>query len=326
MPIRERTRKIHRFVRKVFTRLHDRAMGPATEEEERLVAELRKTFSELPESTSENPETTEHQWLENISRLRQAVQRRDPREFLRWHVVSASMSAKYPQYADAEFDYLKALVDWKSRWRLAIQESPVGHPVPYYRHPGSSANLIHQAYHVARFEQELHDDLTRAPLILEFGGGYGCMCRLLHKLGYSGCHVIFDLPEFSELQRFYLRSVGLPLRHADRLKAREQGIYCISDLDVLKDLLCQSPPGPGAAFIATWSISETPLQLRNVIVPLVSTFDRFLIAYQHRFAQIDNMAWFQDWRNTIGDVEWHHCEISHMRGSSYMMGTVRRKR
>ncbi|MHC4519080.1 MAG: hypothetical protein ACYTAS_10855 [Planctomycetota bacterium] len=325
MLIKRHTKKLRKFARKTLTRLHDKAMAPPTEEERRLVGELRERFSQLPQRAPGNPATMEQEWLDNMFELRRAVRDQDPRQFLRWRVVSSTMSAKYPEYADPEFESLKARSDWESRWSEAIREAAAGHPLPYYRHPSSSANLIHQAYHVAEFERELHRDITQTKLILEFGGGYGCMCRLLHRLGYTGGYVIFDLPEFSEMQRFYLESVGLNVHGADRLKTLEQGIVCTSDLYSLRGVLANSPVHEGATFIATWSISETPLQMRGEILSAVGDFGNFLIAYQHRFAGIDNLASFEDWRNTLDDVRWHRWEIPHMRGSSYMMGTSEQK-
>ena len=40
--------------------------------------------------------------------------------------------------------------------------------------------------------------------ILEIGGGYGNFCRLLMKRGFAGSYVIYDLPEFLQLQEWYL--------------------------------------------------------------------------------------------------------------------------
>ena len=55
-------------------------------------------------------------------------------------------------------------------------------------------------------------DLSSSGVIVEFGGGYGSMCRLLHKLGFSGQYFIYDLPEFVALQRYFLKSIGMPVR------------------------------------------------------------------------------------------------------------------
>jgi hypothetical protein len=45
--------------------------------------------------------------------------------------------------------------------------------------------------------------------IIEFGGGFGSMCRLVHALGFRGQHIIFDLPPVWALQRYYLRLHGI---------------------------------------------------------------------------------------------------------------------
>ena len=46
-------------------------------------------------------------------------------------------------------------------------------------------------------------------VIVEFGGGYGSMCRLVRKLGFKGRYVIFDLRPILALQKYYLGLHGV---------------------------------------------------------------------------------------------------------------------
>jgi hypothetical protein len=81
--------------------------------------------------------------------------------------------------------------------------------------PGSSGTLIHHAYHLHRFETVTGRFLLELQEIIEFGGGYGSMARLLARLGYRGRYHIHDLPEFAALQRFYLRMVQADTQASD---------------------------------------------------------------------------------------------------------------
>lgn len=46
-------------------------------------------------------------------------------------------------------------------------------------------------------------------IVLEFGGGYGSLCRGFHRCGFKGKYMIFYFPHFSTLQRFFLGSAGI---------------------------------------------------------------------------------------------------------------------
>jgi hypothetical protein len=45
-------------------------------------------------------------------------------------------------------------------------------------------------------------------------------------------------------------------------------------------------------FVACWSLSETPLELRARVRPLVERIGRYAIAYQERYGEVDNVDYF----------------------------------
>ena len=96
--------------------------------------------------------------------------------------------------------------------------------------------MIHHAYHLAQFEEKTRTQVHEIDFVLEFGGGYGSMCRLFYNLGFRGRYVIFDLPSFSALQIYYLKTLDLPVQPINELKSRT-GIVCVSDNTVLKSIL-----------------------------------------------------------------------------------------
>jgi hypothetical protein len=191
--------------------------------------------------------------------------------------------------------YLKQHHEWNTRWRSAINEISVGNPIPYIFYPASSGNLIHHAYHVAQFEEKTKYKIQDMEFVFEFGGGYGSMCRLFHNLGFRGKYVIFDLPSFSALQTYYLKTGGFPVQTVAEAANK--------------------------MFVATWSISESPAKIREAVLSLVPGFQSFLIAYQDRFGEVDNVKYFEDWRKTVKNVAWNNWRINHISGSSYLVGT-----
>ncbi|MBT4485620.1 MAG: hypothetical protein HOC71_18285 [Candidatus Latescibacteria bacterium] len=288
-----------------------------------LVEEFNKTFEQIPQKETTHCAPSEKEWHENMNRLRELALTGDPAKFLRWDVVKKTMFVTNNPYVIIEFNHLRKKNDWQLRRRKALKESKTGCPVPFLFYPGSSGNLIHHAYHVCRFEEKTGITVDKEDFIFEFGGGYGSMCRLLHNLGFKGKYLIFDLPPFSALQQFYLKSLDITVHaSAAEFVRADSGVLCCSEIEELKAILKQCPGRSNSLFIATWSLSETPAEIRDQILPLVDGFESFLIAFQDRFGGIDNKTFFEEWKKIFGDrIEWKTWNIKHLHGNHYLVGT-----
>ena len=142
-------------------------------------------------------------------------------------------------------------------WRNAIIEDSVGMPEPYRFNNRSSGNLVHHAYHLQQILGNYVDAITDFDMIIEFGGGYGSMCRLISNLGFTGEYIIFDLPEFSILQESYLSSI----------RNKPSNLSLVTKLD---DLISFGKSCKKILLIATWSLSEAPLDVRKRFLELVN--------------------------------------------------------
>lgn len=309
-----------KIIKNLLLSVFDKSLPPESVGEKVLLEELRQVFDELPIESPASFSDIEPQWAKNMRQLRELVLYDNPRRFLRWDVIQKTMFVDTALYIIKELRFLRQLTEWKDLWRNAIIESPSGHPVPYWLFPCSSGNLIHHAYHVAQFEQHTRMLARDMEFIFEFGGGYGSLCRLFHNLGFQGKYLIFDLPHFSQLQRFYLKSIGIEVLSPDVFESAPKGVCCISGSDELQALLVsKSVPGP-SVFIATWSLSETPINFRCSILERVSKFNGFLIGYQEQFEGINNAVFFGDWTKSHTDVEWRKIQIKHLKRNSYLFG------
>jgi hypothetical protein len=316
-----RKKRLKRSVYKLLSSLLDKPLSPPTVREEKLVEELKATFLEFPNAENKDYPPSRREWHENVERLRELVLNDDPREFLRWDVIQNTMSVTHASYVSQELKYLKGLPDWETRWSKAIKESIVGHPVPHWSYPESSGNLIHHAYHWAKFEESSCMRVGDLDLVFEFGGGYGSMCRLIYSLGFDGGYVIFDLPAFSALQQFFLECTGAKVLTPAELKTVQSGITCVSELDELKDILTADSDANKSMFIATWSISETPIELRQLVLPLLHSYKAFLIAYQSQFREINNVDFFKNWSLAQSGIEWYDWKIEHIpKHNRYLVG------
>ena len=68
-------------------------------------------------------------------------------------------------------------------------------------------------------------------------------------------------------------------------------------------------------------MSETPVQLRESFIPLIKEFSNFLIAYQWEYGAVDNLAFFNEWKESMDKpVVWYDSAIDHLPGNSYLFG------
>jgi hypothetical protein len=197
----------------------------------------------------------------------------DISHFTEWDVIRQTMFTKLRSLSPLE--YLQSLPDWE-KWEKAIVESPVGNPEPYELYPQSSGNLIMQAELLARFLSNTDCKIENLNKIYEFGGGYGCMCRLIHNFGFTGEYTIMDLPAVLQLQQYYLGEM-----------TNGRITYLRDEVDFKKQMTRDE-----SLFIATWSISEVSYEMRKRILGGINT-KYVLIIFQATHNDFDNYDYFE---------------------------------
>ena len=148
------------------------------------------------------------------------------------------------------------------------------------------------------------------------------MCRLFYNLGFRGKYIIFDLAPFAALQRYYLQATGIAVCTFDGFQFAESGVICISDMRQLKKLIAVDGPRGynDSLVVATWSISEAPLDLRDEVMSQVSEFRSFLFAYQDTYGGVDNDEYFRKVKHCYPEIEWKQWVIDHLPGNHYLVG------
>jgi hypothetical protein len=303
-----------------FSRLAERVAGAllfrAVPLQPRLVAAMRREAAELGGTPAEVIDL----WADLRRQFRDCLSHGDPGEFLRWPPVERTMVKRSRRRVQPELAHLRARPDWRRRWRWAVRESTLGRPRPLPRWPWSSVNAIYQAYHACRFEETTGRGLASLRTIVEFGGGYGRLCHLVHDLGFTGTYVIFDLPEVGVLQRFYLRHVGLSVDDGSATTWPERGVVTVVDPNRFHRLLRARPRGE-AAFIAIASLSEAPLALRDTVLAEVAAFETFLLLYSAQHDGLDNREYFARWRTALAEHDWSDLEVPHLeKPARYLFG------
>jgi len=257
--------------------------------------ELRAAMRALPEpATNLKPPHWEYWKWELWKRVTSGE---NPNRFMDWPpIYHCMLVAHWPNAIEYEF---KALPDDKL-WGKAIEGVVPNSQKDWYKGDHTySMNLTHQAYHLHRFQETTGKQIADMEIIVEIGGGYGAMALVARRLGFKGKYIIYDLPEFSLLQQWYLSQVGI------------EGVDFVTELpkkSILVDLL-----------IGVYSLSEMPIELRNNIISKWVPYN-YLFLYSQNWVDYDNKEYFQT--GLTIHMKWKHEEIQHLpdNGNWYTWG------
>lgn len=282
--------------------------------QQHLIDDLRAEMKVFDKNMSQTTDS----WTKYQKQLAKTILARDPRNFLSWDIISSSMYFNPPSVEYTSLLNLNNSVQWEQ----AIQEDKIGYPPKYKLYKKSSGNLIHHAYALSRVTEKFNIDVKQIKNVFEFGGGYGSFCRMMFKYGYDSNYFIYDLPLFSNLQNYFLKSVNIQLKISALVPSQDATInnnqvYLFSgNIDEYKNVTDNETD----LFVALWSLSESPLELRDQVLGKLSNIKYFLIGYQEDFHGIDNVAYFENMRNKMQNYEWFDYQINHIKGNRYMLG------
>jgi hypothetical protein len=187
------------------------------------------------------------------------------------------------------FMLVKIIFNKNKLYKKLLLEDNVGNPVRYFLYPESSGNRIREVYHLLNFEKFIKIPLYEIKSVLEFGGGYGNMARLFHRINKSVNYTIFDTFHVNLLQYYYLKMLKIP-----------SGFNNNKNINLNYDISkCSSSNKRKKLFIANWSLSEAPIKLRTIIFNKIVNFDYILISYQEKFENINNHLYFSNIANNF---------------------------
>lgn len=238
-------------------------------------------------------------WEGECQILEEKLKISDCSDFLQWPFIINDMFHTPPNLV---FDTLTNSKYWEL-WKGALEEDSFGKPTPYSLYPKGSGNLLFHAYSLLQLANFISEfNVKNLKSIYEFGGGYGSFCRMLHKMGFVGEYTIYDLPVFSKLQGIFLKNVGLA----------DKKISLISDwpeeTEINADL-----------FVAMWSISESPIELRDKILSMVKS-KYILITYREEWLGFDNVTYFKKFKEDRLNYTWIDYTISYLPTDHYLLG------
>ena len=168
-------------------------------------------------------------------------------------------------------------------------EDRIGNPVPFFLYKKTSGNRIRCVYHLKKLLDfcERNKFKSNFDIIVEVGGGYGCFARIYKRMYPMTKFIIFDTPEVSRLQYYYLSS----LKYSVKINKYSNDISIYDNLPKFQNLVKKFKKKK-ILFISTWAISEMPISLRDEILKCTNSFSAFVIAYQGYFEKINNNLFF----------------------------------
>lgn len=232
-------------------------------------SELKRQMAALPEPITDKLPPYWEYWRWELWQLAQTDK---PENFINWPCVFHTMLVRH--WTDA----------------VLYEYSVVREFMPLLSFEFSKAeydNFIHQAYHLYQWQQATGRRIKDLSTIVEFGGGYGAMALLCHRLGFKGLYVIYDLPEFSLLQQWYLSKHKIEAEWNPRRKPK--------DVDL---------------FMALYSLSEVEPILRDKMIVKAASY---LFLYSGQWETWNNVEWFQEDFPLLGYCgNWRHSELRHL--------------
>jgi len=210
---------------------------------------------------------------------------KNPSTFLRSKHISKTIHPNEQEKANRLFDEMINDPFSKKNILPYLSESPYGDPFIFEKFRFASPMTIQHAYYLFLINKHLNIFLPTSNInfIVDFGGGYGNFCKLIHQFGYQGSYTIIDFDIMHHIQKKFI-SHNL-----------SKSIYQNLDLSYINSLsdMNTSHYDSNSIFIASYSLSETPKTVREDVEVRLQHFKYVFIIYQKDFDSFDNVIYFK---------------------------------
>jgi hypothetical protein len=248
---------------------------------------FRDRAMRLPVVVKGNEEDPRYVWWRRRVAMQNHFRNSNLSDIIRWSTINATMFAGERALIHHELNELQSMPEWDELRHTALLESDFGAPRRMKHQRYTSGNIVHQTYHLMQWQNVTGRRINEAANIVEFGGGYGAMCAVVRRMGFVGDYYIYDFPEFSLVQEYYLSNLDFDVTCISTDKMYKLKGYLPDRVDLL---------------IALHSLSESPIDERmrflDSFTPVSSLF-----TYQPawRWLNIDNVEWFKKYAESKKD-------------------------
>ena len=312
-------RQIRVYFRKIFNPSFHFFIHPKNNADSKSRESLLVEITNFHNLSKNNTEA-HSEWQLYLKRLEYLILNDDVSKFLQWDIIQDTMFVGNKKYIDTELQYLLSLNNFEAKWKGVMIDPGVGSPPKFKAFPLSSSNRIHNTYHLTQLELYLNINIENISTILEYGGGYGCLSDIMNKITQFESYNIYDLKEFNCLQKYYLsqtlenRKIKFIHSSADKLS----DINLFYEFDILNNNISKIINNESNLFIANWSLSESPLSIRNKFISLLPKFTYICIGFQKNFKELDNIQYFNQVILSLTNYEVKIIEINHLPNNYYL--------
>ena len=192
-------------------------------------------------------------WKENIAALESYFTGRMDEGFLSNETINGTMVFTDSKAHMIELEEISRLMDRAAINRI-ISKGLNRAFVSGKSHKGSAINSVHHLYHLTQFEKATGRKINSIKSVVEFGGGYGNMARIMQNAGAPEAYSIIDLLLFSCVQHVFLSTVAdagqVAFCNSSTNNKSLFTLYPLSLMDSAKKL-------QGDMFLSTWALSES---------------------------------------------------------------------
>ncbi|HAG1880145.1 TPA: hypothetical protein G8O64_001863 [Salmonella enterica] len=231
------------------------------------------------------------QWSKIANEIMANIKHEGINNFLQWKCITETMGEENSSFLYKEYDYLRTNKIWR-KIKGKISYPKVGNPLPFLGNIKIHGATVHHSYCLVKFLDKTKISLDSFDNIFEFGGGYGNICKIIHEIGFKGSYHIFDFEIMNMIQKYFLNSHLINKVSFYHEPAR------------WKSALNKIPPDKKNLLIATWSISESPLTARTTTHENMHSFNYFLIGFQEKFGEVNNVNYFNNIKNHHSNIRW----------------------
>jgi len=196
-------------------------------------------------------------WQAAVNSIKSIIDEGDFTSFINSPMVRQTMFSGNSGYVTDELNWLNTTETGKNYQHLFNQDEKVPLDTHY---PGFSVcgNSIHHIFHLAYYDFIMSKGLDSAS-VMEFGGGYGNLCRLYKILNPTATYIIIDLPEITKMQKIYLEKMGLKVNtFSGKIIPGIINLVSILDMDSLNTKV--------DLFITTWALSEATKEAQDFML------------------------------------------------------------
>jgi len=222
------------------------------------------------------------------------IRKKNLNNFLNFSFIQKIFFVHNRVYIVIQLAILRFSKNW-NLWRKLLKENSVGRPIRFFLYPWSSGNLIRQVYIIKKFIEWAKLNFNQVDIIVEFGGGYGCMANIFNKISKKIKYIIIDLKEVSLLQYYYL---SMNFHRISLNKEKKSNIFLLNNMNDTKYFFYKHN-SKNFFLIMNWSFSEIPIKERMKIEKIIYKFKYILICFQSTFENIDNLKYFKLLKNTL---------------------------